>query len=148
MYQSFGDSTVVIRGRLTVRKLDPGHFSRITVQHTRLELRNVSWIVSSNQLDISSLANRNAWVHCSLCVFFIGLDLCTRLVGLVRIRDREFLKHVRAAIFAFACSAHTSTFFSGGKSISLLQVPRAPITNGNTVIFMFHRFFSSLARSR
>ena len=29
-------TSVVTRGRLTVRKLDPGHFSRITVWHKHL----------------------------------------------------------------------------------------------------------------
>ena len=79
--------------------------------------------VSCNHLDIKYLTNRNTWVHyehqpclCSSGSFYRLRALHTSLscVNLVRIRDCEFLKYnAGAAIFAFACQAHASTFFWG-----------------------------------
>ena len=113
--------SVVIRGRFTVRKLNPGHFSCITVQHKCLYLRKShSWnVYSKSRNNISRQPQcwsslRTPLRLCHPGSFYRLRALYTSLsslISLVRIRDREFFKHDVGA--AFACQAHTSTFFLG-----------------------------------
>ena len=113
---------VVIRGSLNSQKAQ----SRTLFTYHHPAQTSLAFLLNSHFQSAGYIVSRQPQRLSSpptlqLSVFFIGLELCTCLVSLVRIRDCEFLKRVRAAIFAFACQAHTSTF-SRSKSISLLQL--------------------------
>ena len=118
--------TVVFRGRFTVRKLNPGHFSCFTVQYKcLLPRKSASWNVYSKCISPTVMLEftMNTRRLCCPGSFYRLRALHTSLaslVSLVIIRDCEFFKHdVGAAIFVFACQTHTSPFF-WGKSISLV----------------------------
>ena len=79
------------------------------------------------------------------CVSFSQMDFWVRHIAFVRNSNHWSLSDSKSIVW-ISISPFISKFSSPFTN-PLVTVTRAPITIGITVIFMFHSFFSSLARS-